>query len=63
MDEFKVIILMLLASLVFGVIGATLLQYHQLIMGAVCFLISGFILGVIAGIIYASFDDEEEEIK
>jgi hypothetical protein len=60
MEYIKRSIVILVSALVFGILGATLLQYDRLIMGAVCMLIAGFMTGTLYGFFIASVDDEEE---
>ena len=61
MEFIKRSVIILVGSLTFGILGATLLSYGRLIMGAVCMLVAGFLLGTLYGIFIALADDEEEK--
>ena len=62
MEQIKQSIIMLVASLIFGLLGASLLQYNFTIMGAVCMIITGFLLGTLFGFVIALIDDGEENV-
>lgn len=59
MEEIKLSIVLLVCALCFGTIGATLLYKNIIIMGAVCMLVTGFILGTMFGYIISMMDGEE----
>ena len=57
----KIIIAMLLVALVIGVLGATALSIGELIAGAACYIIAGFMLGILFGYFVASIDEDGDE--
>lgn len=61
-EMIKTILIVLVACLVFGVLGATLLQYGFAITGAACMIITGFLLGALFGNVFPFSDDEEGDI-
>lgn len=61
-EMIKTILIILVACLVFGVLGATFLQYGFTITGAACMIITGFLLGALFGNVFPFSDDEEGAI-
>ena len=60
-DFIKSIIELLLGAIIIGSIGAFALTRCSIIPGAVCFLIAGFLLGLVFGYIIANVDSEEDD--
>ena len=57
----RTIIAMLLVALVIGSLGATALSIGELIAGATCFIVTGFMLGILFGYFVASIDEDGDE--
>lgn len=60
-DIIKIIIAMLLVALAIGALGATALSLGELIAGATCFIVVGFMLGILFGYFVASIDEDGDE--
>ena len=56
-DFIKSMIELLLGAIIIGSIGAFALTMNFRIAGAVCFLIAGFLFGLIIGFVIANVDD------
>lgn len=61
LQTIKIIIMLIVASIILGTIGALALSYRVLVAGAVCFLIAGILVGVLLGIFLSSIGVEEDE--
>ena len=59
-DVIKIIIYILLGALGMGAIGAFNLIHGNCIIGAVCFIVAGFLLGFLFGFFVANIEDEDE---
>lgn len=57
----KIIVMLIVAAIIIGTIGALALTYKVLVAGAVCFLIAGILVGVLLGIFLSSIGIEEDE--
>ena len=59
-DLIKITVLLLIGALGMGAIGAFNLANNNRIAGAVCFIVTGFLLGIIFGFLLSNIEDEDE---